>query len=48
VGVGVRGKRYDCFGLEINRDRRVERIELVLRSQSQGLKSGLGVEMFLV
>jgi hypothetical protein len=39
---------YDCFGLGIDRDRKDERIELVLRSQNQDLKSVLGVEMFLV
>lgn len=48
VGVEVHGRKYGFLDLGIDRDRRVESIELVPRSQSRDSKSGLGVEMFLV
>jgi hypothetical protein len=48
MGVEVRERRYDCFGLGIDRGRRAERIELVLRSESRDSKSELGVGTTLV
>jgi hypothetical protein len=48
VDVGFRGRRCGCFGLGIDRGRKAERIELVLRSRSRECKSGLDAAMLLV
>ena len=48
VDAEVHGKRYGRLDLGTNRDRKVERKELVPRSQSRDSKSELGIDVSLV
>lgn len=48
MDIAVREKKYDCFGLGIDRDRKAEHIKLALRNRNRDSMSVLEVDLFLV